>query len=466
MAARASAQIAVAPNQVARTLREFESHPGDTPLRCEVTPLPPALNFAFRYHAGYTFHVPLDESAGPTQGWSVLTIITPQGARRPAVLLAHHQLADATKTDKNFDVHGLYFLGVGRYSVEAALRDSRNRICRKQWQIVVKPSRAGRNIRSALPPNAVRESSLLGEPETRHPDNAAPLRLSVLLNAAAFSVQRTSMRSIDRLVLLSALTALVERLPTTSVRLVVFSLEQQREVFRTDNFTPPQLSKVADAISTLQLTTVDIHVLQRPLGHLDFLTGLINRELRATTPADKVVFLGPPSRFGNKIPEVALPKPTGAIPRFFYLQYQGPRRPPIPADIDDIPASGSPLGERAGGLPPQSGSGTGSTDSSADGAPSPPPPPRPPPNNTGTTASDGTGGSGNSNNRGTMGAGGGSGGRGGGRRGGSSLPPIPPPGERQSDIINQAVARLKGTTLTIHSPADLAKAIQKIEQKR
>jgi hypothetical protein len=38
--------------------------------------------------------------------------------------------------------------------------------------------------------------------------------------------------------------------------------------------------------------------------------------------------------------------------------------------------------------------------------------------------------------------------------------------EGQSDIISEAVARLQGRTLPIHTPAELAKAIRKIEGQR
>jgi len=38
--------------------------------------------------------------------------------------------------------------------------------------------------------------------------------------------------------------------------------------------------------------------------------------------------------------------------------------------------------------------------------------------------------------------------------------------EGQADVITAAVSRLKGKTLNIHTPADLAKAIRKIEQRR
>jgi hypothetical protein len=466
----ASAQTAVTPGQIARVLRDFEPHPGDTPLRCEVAPLPPVLNFAFRFQAGYTFHVPLAQYPGATRGWSALTSITPEGGnRQPTVLLAYHQLSDASKSDQNFDIHGAYFLGVGRYSVESALRDDRNRICRKQWRITVQLSRSDRAAQSELPPYTVRPVSAPALPDTRHPDHTRPMRLSLLLNAAAFSPRRIAMRPIDRAVLLGSLTALLEHLPATSVRLVVFSLEQQREVFRSDNFALPELSKVADAIGALQLATVDVHVLQKPLGHVEFLAALIHRELQAEAPADTVIFLGPMSRYGNKIPADALQSSAPAQPRFFYVRYEGPRRRAVPSNIAGIPDTGIAFpGGRSGGPLQGTGSGTESTGSSSSAADVPPPSlPRLPPSS-GSGGMGGGGSAGTSGSSGGQGAGGGGGGRGtgGGRGGGTGLPPMPPSMEPQSDMIAEAVSRLKGKTLAIHSPSDLAKAIRKIEGKR
>ena len=447
----ASAQVLVAPAQLARVRRNFEARPGDTSLRCEVTPLAPALNFAFRFQAGYSFHVPQSQYSGPTRGWSVLTAVTPEdGAGVATYLLARDQFLDASRVGGDFDIRGLYFLGVGRYAVESILRDDRNRICRKQWRIVVQTARADRAVPLALPPDTVRQFSALDWPDIHHPDDASPMRLTVLLNAAAFSPRRSVLRPSDRMVLTGAVNSLLEHLPATSVRVVAFSLEQQREVFRRDDFAPPDVSKLADAIVALPLATVDVRVLQKPLGHVDFLAGLIARELAAPHPADTVVFWGPTSRYGSAIPKGALPTPAGAQTRFYYLRYEGPRRPPAPSPIeiqvDNPTSSGTP-----GGTAP----GDGSASSSGTTQPAPP---RPPP----SQGSGGTGGSGGASMGG--GGGGGAGGRGRGERGG--LPPFPSPGEGQPDIITAAVARLKGKTLVIHTPAELAKAIRKIEDKR
>ena len=442
------AQTLVAPAQIARVRGNFESRPGDSRLRCEVTPIPPALNFAFRFQAGYTFHIPQSQYPGSTGGWSVFTAITPEiDPGDTTYFAARYQLSNATRVDSNFDIQGLYFLGVGRYSVEATLRDDRNRVCRKQWLVAVRSSRADRAVKSALPANSVRQFSPISRPDTLHPDRVPPMRLSVLLNAAAFSVRRNVIRPADRAVLAGALTTLLERLPATNVQVIVFSLEQQREIFRGHNFAPQDLSKVTDAIAGLEQATVDIHVLQKPLGHVDFLTNLIGREIDAPDPADTVVFLGPMSRYGNKISKDALPVRAGGSPHFFYVRYDGPPRRAVSSPVDVIPMP-LPGGSRTGDASTSDGSSSASGSS---------PPPRPPPGGTGSGES-GTGVGGGA-------AGGSGGGRGMGRRGGT-VTQFPPPVEGQSDIITEAVARLKGRTLPIRSPAELAKAIRKIEGQR
>jgi hypothetical protein len=288
------------------------------------------------------------------------------------------------------------------------------------------------------------------------------MRLSVLLNAAAFSARRAVLLPMERLVLLSALTALLERLPARSVRLVVFSLEQQREVFRSAEFDLSALDQVADSLNALQLAVVDVHVLQKPLGHVEFLTGLVNQELRAPSAPDTVVFLGPNSRYGNKIPALALENPAGARPRFFYVQYQGTRRVPVSPDVMVLgPASpGGATGQTgngtAGGASAGGGMGGGGMGGGGMGG--------------GGTGGGGMGGGGGTGGGGSGGGGsgtgraGGTGGRGGGR--GRGMAPNPSTAEGGADIISLAVTHLKGRVLAIHSPADLAKAIRRIEGSR
>jgi len=397
----APAQILLPPGELARLRPDFEPRAREQPLRCDLNPLGPGINFAFRFEAGYMFRVPQSQYSGSSAAWSILTAITPEHGD-PTYLLQRKELSNASKVDSNFEIFGVYFLGVGRYSVESSIRDDRNRVCRKQWRIVVAPSHANRLVPSMLPPGAVRPFSQVVLADAQHQDSAEPMRLSILLNAAAFSTRRTVIRPFDRTVLLGALTSLMEHLPSTSLRVVVFSLEQQREVYRTENFSPSDVVKVAGAIRALDQATVDVHVLQKPQGHVGFLASLISHEFGSVNPVDTVVFLGPTSRYGPFIPRALLPTLGEGSPRLFYVRYGVPRRPSGPIDFP-----GNLTAEHSGG---------------------------------------------------------GGGGRRGG--GGNDRGPSLQPAEGQSDIITAAVGRLKGKTLIIHTPAELAKAIRKIEGKR
>src|SRR5262249_25168667 len=157
-----------------------------------------------------------------------------------------------------------------------------------------------RAIRVAMPSHTVRGFSWFPPLEApRNTDDAAPLRLTVMLHAAPLSLRRTTLRASDSLLLVGLLSSLLERLPTRSVRLVVFNLDQQRELFRQDDFSPKALEQVAQAINDLQLGVVDYRVLQNRRGPVEVVTDLVNREMRAKEPSDVVLFLGPTARYGD-----------------------------------------------------------------------------------------------------------------------------------------------------------------------
>src|SRR5205814_690922 len=131
-----------------------------------------------------------------------------------------------------------YLVGEGSYEVQWIMFDDSNRICRKSWTVDAKLHRSEHNVRVAIPARTVQGFSWFPPAGTRHDaDDAAPLRLTVLLHAAPLSLRRTTLRAGDTLVLVGMLAALLERLPTRSVRLVVFNLDQQKEFFRQDHFS-------------------------------------------------------------------------------------------------------------------------------------------------------------------------------------------------------------------------------------
>ena len=436
IAAGARGQSLIDPGRVSGALHEFAPRSAGVPLRCELVLVAPALDFAFRFRAGYTFRVPAAQYQNPGHAWRVLTKITPQNdTRKPAYLFTRTNAAEVVKTNLNFEVSGSYLLGEGRYAVESTLYDDTSRTCKREWRIDASLARNERAVQLSLPPFTVRDLPGIRASDWNRPSTAASL--TILLNAAPLSPRRTRLHPADRNLLLSALAAIIGRVPAASVRLVVFSLEAQKELFRADSFSVDALGQVARAIDALELSTVDVHILQNPTGHIDLLAGIINRELRAPAPAGAIVLLGPLSRFTGRIPESSLEKPAAS--RFFYVQYRPYPRRIVPPDsgADDMPmARGGPAGPGVGSQSDSAGS-TGSNSST----PAPPPPPQHIYDSSDAGAAPPSGGRGS-------------------RGGRVALPPFDAPtGLHDSDVINAAVARLKGRTLVVHTPADLAKAI-------
>jgi hypothetical protein len=121
---------------------------------------------------------------------------------------------------------------------------------------------------------------------------------------------------------------------------VVFSLEQQKELLRREDFHLQDLDLVANVLNDLTLGRVDSGVLRDPGGRVKLVSGLLTSEMSRAERADLVVVLGPPERYDDKLPAELLAKPPEGGPRFFYVQYRpAPRMVPSPA-FDLARASG------------------------------------------------------------------------------------------------------------------------------
>jgi hypothetical protein len=312
-------QYVISPERAARMLA---AHAADRPLRCEVIPIPAQLSFSFRFQAGYVVRVPMKQYFGPGHRWTVLVRVTPERAQAPIYLSNTVRLPNIPKTKNTGETGGVLQVGEGRYAVDWEMFDETNRVCRKTWKIEAKLDARERGLNLGLAPGAVSALSYRRW-SARESADARPLnRLTVLLHAAPLVPRSLRFRAQDRVMLLGSLVALLEALPAHSVRLVVFNLDQQKELFRHDDLTPETFDQVAQSTNDLQLQVVDYRVLGNRRGHVSLLADLINQELHAEPPSDAVIFLGPSSRFQDKFPEAALEQRAGSTPQFFYFQYK------------------------------------------------------------------------------------------------------------------------------------------------
>jgi len=322
LACAASGQSLLERSKIPGVLKFFEPSPSDKKLQCEVKPVRPRLNFAFRLQAGYVVRVPMKQYFGPKHYWVLMSKVTPEGGE-PVYLANGIRLPNIPKTKVSLDMGGTYLLGEGRYKVDWLLADETNRYCRKSWTVEAKLDANERSMKLGMAPGTVGEVSLR---RWSGQDSSADVhrigRLTVLLHAAPIITRMTRLRAQDRAVLLGSLVALLESLPARSVRLVVFNLDQQKELFRQDVLTPEAYDPVAQSMNNLQLQLVDYKVLMNRRGHLSLLADLVNRELHSAEPSDAVIFLGPTARYYDKFPDALGEERPGGSSRFFYIQYK------------------------------------------------------------------------------------------------------------------------------------------------
>lgn len=403
----ASAQTILSPDEFSK----LSTPTAQSSLKCDAKPLKPVLDFSLRFRAGYSVSVPLDQYHGGGHKWTVILDIEPDGGK-PIHLLDRFNIPDVPDVKVDGEAGGGFLLGEGHYRVNFLLMDDQSRACRTDWEIDAKLGVASRGVHVAIQPGTVQEISSRGPAPVKA--RTTPLgRLTVLMHAAPVSPRSPMMQASDAVTLLGALSSLLELAPARSVRLVVFNLDQRKEIYRQEQFTRDQLEAVREALFSLQLGTVDYKQLQNPNGHLDLLARLVDEELHAENRSDAVVFLGPRAAVKDK---VSLPAEItrGALPKFFYVEYQEPARVML---RDESPSWG--------GGPTSRVDHADREDIDGNARPVGAPPP--------------------------------------------AMGPVDAPfayNDVWRDSIEYLVSSLKGKTIVVHSPADFAKAMNRIAKAK
>ena len=314
-----TAQSRVPPSRANLLARYFEPRQNEEKVRCDVIPIKPQMGFSLRFQTGWVARVPLEQYEGANHRWTVAVRITP-GGKQPVYLVQRFRLPAIPKTKVYGQISGGCMLGEGRYDVSWVLMDEQQRVFRKQWQVEAKLRGRERNLKPAIPPATVNEFSLTAHRPQRELADP-PLRLTVLLHAAPIVPSRSTLRLDDLFMLVGMLDSMLEQLPVESVRLVAFNLDQQKELFRQDDFTGKELDDLLQAIGGLQLGTVDYNILRNRRGDMDLLESLVADEFKDPSPGHVVVFLGARARPGENRPRTLMDAAPASAARFYYLQY-------------------------------------------------------------------------------------------------------------------------------------------------
>jgi hypothetical protein len=316
-------QALIENSRVPEEWRDFSLQDDEPKLECSIKPIKPRLNYSFRFETGYVVQVPMSQYTGKGHWLATFFRVTPEHQQRnPVYFFSKAELPKAPATNVDIELSGGYVVGAGKYRVDMIVTDDSGRVCADKWTIKAKLDRKERGIEPGLAAGMAGEISLREWTHgSRGPGDEQGYRATILMNASPVLPGRVRLGGHDRVLLLSSLASLVERLPLHSVRLIVFSLDQQREIYRSENFEPADFGNVANALSSLELGTVDYSVLKNRSGHLDLVADLIAESSEGET-SDAVVFLGPKPWHFDKVQRSALPERTLGSPPFFYVQFR------------------------------------------------------------------------------------------------------------------------------------------------
>jgi hypothetical protein len=213
-------------------------------------------------------------------------------------------------------------VGKGRYTIDWLIVDDLGGVCRQESHLNVKPPQ-----QIILSPGRIVDTTGQRlERELQRDTRPKLSRLTVLMDATPRLSEDpkrlpAALSQLDLDSLIQSFDEILLDLPSSSVRLICFNLDQQTELFRDKDFHLGSLENVTAHLKQLSLATLDAKAAAQKPGHLAMLARLINEEARATPPADAVVFFGPQERFRDSIPKQDLPRLSGR-PAFFLLRYE------------------------------------------------------------------------------------------------------------------------------------------------
>ena len=324
------AQSMIEPERTDAVRRLFEAAPS-TPLRCEISPMNPTLNFAFRFEVVYRVQVAMSQFDGPGHSLTTYTRVTPEG--RDAVYLAKTEALPKTgEPDAFAETLGAFVPGEGAYKAEVLVEDDLDRTCRASWQFRARREGNERQLLPVTPPAAIEELVLDGAPPPGAKPGPRIARLTILIHASPLEPTRTELQPDDLQRTVDSLASILREMPTRSVRVVAFNLDQRFTIFRAEDYDASHIKELVDEMTRLDLGVVDARLVRDRPEPMDLLLGLVQAELQAPTPPDALILLGPATRMHLEIPADVAGKRLTAPTPIFNLQYQVNRQihaPPV-----------------------------------------------------------------------------------------------------------------------------------------
>ena len=326
---RVPAQFPVRQREIPKVIQAFNEPAQGNSLKCSVETVKPFLDFGFRFQVAYIARCALVQFGGnETQVVTYIRVRRASGAptilgdvyRIPAIPKEMQSDVNFRRLNAEIEFSGAFAVGEGEYPVELLILDNQQRVFRKSWKAKAVTRKDEHRAALALKPDTV-GAVVLPSWNSAERGDTKRLRLTILLDAAPINPTSSKLRAWDRAFLLDSLASLLRQFPSKSVRLIAFNLDQQKEIYRREDFDRRGFRELARALQELELGSISYTTLQRQQGWSSLLAKLTNEELTAAQASDLVIFLGPNTRISGKIPREMLSGNDDFGRHLYYLEY-------------------------------------------------------------------------------------------------------------------------------------------------
>lgn len=295
-------------------------------LPCTITPIKPSLGFDLRFHAGYEISIPLRDLAGSEDMLTMLFRVTPVNQKDEPVYFSQRLSVPAIEDNAKGSAYlqGAFDVGEGEYHVDFLMRDRSERVCTFFWDAQAELPLKDKQLALMLGPYAIQASErepFKEEPPVMREPAGGPLNVKVIVNFAPQNSRSATLQPLDTNALISILRGIAREPQIRKFSIVAFNMQEQRVVYRQENSDQINFPALGDALSSLNLGTVDLRRLSQKHGDTEFLAELLNEEMSSKDRPDAVIFAGPKVMLDEAVPQDSLNHLAGVDYPVFYMNF-------------------------------------------------------------------------------------------------------------------------------------------------
>jgi hypothetical protein len=296
-------------------------------LVCTVNPTKPVLGFDLRFHAGYEVTIPLKELIGVENQLNILFRVASKNSDQP-VYFAQHIHVPAIEEDAKGEAYlqGAFDVGEGEYHVDWLMRDRSEHVCSSYWDAEAAVAPKDRPMSLSIAPAAIQRADaeqFKEEPPVQRATSQPPLNVKLLVNFAPQNALSAALQPVDTSALVSILRSIFREPRIGKFSVVAFNMQEQKVVYRQEDADRIDFPALGQALTALNLGTVDLKRLSEKHGDTDFLTNLVRHEVSSNPQAhpDALIFAGPKVMLDANVPQEALKEAGDVDFPVFYMNY-------------------------------------------------------------------------------------------------------------------------------------------------